>query len=111
RPVVIALMAAVAVVLIVSCLNAAALVVSWLASRQRDTALRQALGASRFRIMGQFLLESSTLAGLAGAVGVLLAAGMLDVVQRTLAAELPPGIVLSVDRLALTLALAAVVFS
>lgn len=101
------LVCAVALVLLVSCANTAALFLSQLVSRQRETAIRQALGATRFTLVRQFLGESVTLAVIAGVAGIGLGAGALSLIQYVLGADLPPAIILRVEGVSVMVAIGA----
>jgi predicted permease len=84
RTALLATFAAMALILVIACVNVAALMLGQVGSRSPELAVRTALGAGRHRLVRQLLLESVLIGAVSGIVGTVLAAALFRMLLRSL---------------------------
>src|SRR5262249_5547048 len=89
RPALFALFGAAAFLLVITCTNVASLLLARATVREREVAVRAAIGASRGRLVRQFLTESIILATLGTALGVAVAAVLVRLLVRVTPVQMP----------------------
>ncbi|HXN98119.1 MAG TPA: ABC transporter permease [Candidatus Acidoferrales bacterium] len=111
QPFLIVLLAAVGFLLLIACTNVANLLLARSMGRSREFAIRAALGANHGRVIRQLLTESILLAGLGGALGILLASWSTKAVLASLPGALPRAGEVSLDSRVLIFTMALSLFA
>lgn len=100
--------AAVGLVLLIACANVSSLLIARATGRQRDLAIRAALGAGRGQLIGNLLAESLVLGAAGGLLGLLLASWLVALLTRIIPASVPRTEAVGLDT---TVALATLIAS
>jgi predicted permease len=111
RPALLVLLGAVGFVLLIACANVAHMLLARASARKREIAVRAALGASRARIMRQFLTESAVLALTGGALGVLMAIWGMRVLLASAPSEITHFGTIQIDSSVLMFAFVISIFT
>ncbi len=111
RPALLVLAVAIGLVLLIGCANVSNLFLARSIARQRELAVRAALGAGRGRLAGQLLTESLVLSLCGGALGLLLAWGLTRAVPAFAPDNLPRLEEIQIDSRVLAFAAAASIFA
>ena len=105
KPSLLALLGAVGLVLLIACANVANLLLARSAARQKEIAIRAAMGASRTRVLRQMLTESILLSAIGGIAGLVLSIWLTDVLMSMLPEGAPRLEQIGIDYRVLTFAL------
>ncbi len=111
KPMLMVLLGAVALVLLIACANVANLLLVRSTVRQKEFALRAALGAGRGRIARQLLTETVLLWMIGGALGLLAGRWGMDALAAIRPGDLPPGIFATIDGNVLAFTAAVTAFT
>jgi predicted permease len=111
QPLLLVLLGAVGFVLLIACVNVANLLLARAAAREREVAIRAALGAGRLRLARQMLTESLVIAGMGGILGLLLGIWGVNLLVALSAGKLPRVQMIGVDARMFAFTLAATVLT
>lgn len=111
RPALLVLLGAVCFVLLIACVNVANLLLARAEARQREIAVRTAIGASSWRLLRQFIAEGILLSFLGAILGVGLAYSGLYIIKLTNAGSIPRAAEIGIDSTVLLVALVVSIFT
>ncbi len=106
RPALLMLLCAVGLVLLIACVNVANLLLARAEGRQREVAVRSAMGASFTRLLRQFVTEGTILSLLGALLGVALSAAALSFIKKSAALSIPRASEIGLDGRVLLFAVA-----
>lgn len=89
KPVIVAMQISVALILLLACINVGNLLLSRAVERNKETAIRTALGAPRGKLIAQLMWESGVICVVSSVFAVLIAGWALDLSMKTMLADLP----------------------
>jgi putative ABC transport system permease protein len=105
KPSVVALAGAMGFVLLIGCANIAGLLIARIAGRQRERAVRIALGAGRIRLISHALAEASLLCGAGAGIGLLLSVWSVPAIGAAIAGYVPFGTTIELDPVVIAVTL------
>ena len=92
RPTILALAGAVGFVLLIACTNVAGLFAARIVSRERERAVRLALGAGKAQLISSIVAEALVLCAIGGSAGIAFAAWSIEAFSKSIANQMPAGV-------------------